>query len=1083
MFNHARAATMTRRFPCFTLLLLILAQADPANTADLKTFDDANLHAVAAIDEHEAWAVGDQGTVWHTMDGGSLWERQATGTRATLTAIRMHDFRIGWIAGRQSQLYNPDSSAILLATHDGGGRWNPSLLNGLPGLRSLHFAPDAADPSGEHGHWFTVGEASPRHPTGLFISTDPTKNWGGVRGPVSPGWTASLFSGTDRGIVGGFGGTLFAFDKGTFVPSKSDWLPGAAVRDLAGTLTENAGQPGRAWAVGEQCQVFSTTDGGRTWSRPELPIPPNWRSAIDFHAVSTVGNHVWAAGRPGTIVLHSADRGVTWEVQKTNQSMPINDLAFVNETRGWAIGDLGTILHTTDGGVSWKRQRPLSTNGETTVSPHAAILAFHQDAQRPSLGMVARLGGDEGWHVVDVAVTGPDANKDAPVAHSEGYRLLEATRAAGGASAERWSKFPLARVHRDGDAAAPLSHWNMLHENKAEEELRRDLIVAIRLWKPAVIVMDDAEGPAASATASMIARQVQQAFKEAGDPGVYPETNTLLDLPAHQPMKLFRQSAPTASGRAVTIGLTLDHDQFAERLGETYQDAADAALGVLADSFRLEEARTHFELVESAIPAAGGTSLTDGLAISPGTASRRPASTESLDTDQLAAMRKAAERKKNLLAMVSQGSLAPNSSTWLASLGDLRQLPNESTAARTVYQVGRQLADKGEWEAAAGAFDHCVTAYPQQPIAVEAYCWLIAYYASTEARLRAAKPLAKGDSRTVYLRTEGAAETNVNHSSGVSVYTPLQDERAWWGTAILLANRLRAVSMQAWLDPRVQLPVAACHRNLGHPEVAKVHYQGLTEQEPMSPWKNVVNMEAWVFDKNLAPPKALSWSVQVPNRPYLDGRINDPCWNNARAMILASGGHTTQPSTARGRTLHANAVDQDPLTTTVRICHDREFLYIAADCRDFDPAHRLAAAQRTDRDADMAGIDHVEFLLDPDRDFVTSYRLRIDRRGLVAEDAWGDRGWNPRWFVAVQQDDAGWCVEAAIPLAQLTDKPDIGTQTWAFNAVRRAPGEAARTWNGDAPANLADRPRLESLTHLRFVRSLNETRVPGMQAN
>lgn len=66
----------------------------------------------------------------------------------------------------------------------------------------------------------------------------------------------------------------------------------------------------------------------------------------------------WAAGEGGTIIK-TTDGGINWEVQNTNVETFIVDLFFLNENLGWAltirqIVPFGTtVLHTTNGGDDW----------------------------------------------------------------------------------------------------------------------------------------------------------------------------------------------------------------------------------------------------------------------------------------------------------------------------------------------------------------------------------------------------------------------------------------------------------------------------------------------------------------------------------------------------------------------------------------------------------------------------------------------------------------------------------------------------------------------------------------------------------
>ena len=40
----------------------------------------------------------------------------------------------------------------------------------------------------------------------------------------------------------------------------------------------------------------------------------------------------------------------------------LNDVHFVNSTTGWAVGNGGTIMHTTDGGATWSGSNPVSVD-------------------------------------------------------------------------------------------------------------------------------------------------------------------------------------------------------------------------------------------------------------------------------------------------------------------------------------------------------------------------------------------------------------------------------------------------------------------------------------------------------------------------------------------------------------------------------------------------------------------------------------------------------------------------------------------------------------------------------------------------
>jgi photosystem II stability/assembly factor-like uncharacterized protein len=63
----------------------------------------------------------------------------------------------------------------------------------------------------------------------------------------------------------------------------------------------------------------------------------------------------WAVGNAG-VILHTADGGQTWKTQSSGTSGDLLSVAFGTPQSGWAVGRDGVILHTADGGQTWKTQ-------------------------------------------------------------------------------------------------------------------------------------------------------------------------------------------------------------------------------------------------------------------------------------------------------------------------------------------------------------------------------------------------------------------------------------------------------------------------------------------------------------------------------------------------------------------------------------------------------------------------------------------------------------------------------------------------------------------------------------------------------
>jgi hypothetical protein len=291
------------------------------------------------------------------------------------------------------------------------------------------------------------------------------------------------------------------------------------------------------------------------------------------------------------------------------------------------------------------------------------------------------------------------------------------------------------------------------------------------------------------------------------------------------------------------------------------------------------------------------------------------------------------------------------------------------------------------------------------------------------------------------------------------VYNP--DMIMKWHQACLdLEPRLPAFGPVHSRDPASWLCFLSARRSVGKHNDAEVfvrdyfkHTPGAATMAPgTDPWRDCLAAELWLNDRNTIPvqPKPVGVCRHAETRPFLDGKLDDPCWSDRNPLLLKAGG---DESKAFG----------DTYKTEARFCYDERFLYVAVSCSHPAGQNAPPAAKR-DRDADLRGHDRVDILLDLDRDYQTYYRFQIDHRGCLAEDCWGDRSWNPKYFVAFHPTETGWTAEYAIPVVELTgDRPAHG-KTWAVNVSRVVPGKGVQSWSGPADGE----PRPEGMGLLQF---------------
>ncbi len=121
------------------------------------------------------------------------------------------------------------------------------------------------------------------------------------------------------------------------------------------------------YAVGENQTILSSKNGGRTWKVLDGGIVGNvgddetsMFNAMQFLDESTgwiAGIRVFPAKKQQkTIIQKTIDGGQTWTLQETGKEDIIEDIFFIDESNGWAVGENGLILHTNNSGKTWTDQ-------------------------------------------------------------------------------------------------------------------------------------------------------------------------------------------------------------------------------------------------------------------------------------------------------------------------------------------------------------------------------------------------------------------------------------------------------------------------------------------------------------------------------------------------------------------------------------------------------------------------------------------------------------------------------------------------------------------------------------------------------
>jgi len=302
-----------------------------------------NLNSVFFVNENVGWAVGENGVIIYTSDGGVNWLPQTSNTTHNFYSVKFMDEEIGWALG----------DGDVLKTTNGGENWN--LLNAPVG--HYYFL--------DNNIGFVAGEYYIFY---FLKTTDGGSNWDTVNtwmpGIALAPWSM-YFVNESIGFVNGP-------REGMGVPpgSMSTTNGGYSWSSLFVNCTDYPASfsfldDSVGWSAnysGVNC-VSKTTDSGENWEE-QLNIVLNRPITDIFFANHSKG---WISlrgyGFSSDSIMYTTDGGENWSSKSIGDTLQLNSIHFVDENIGWAVGENGTILYTTTGGV-------VSVEGETNSIPN-----------------------------------------------------------------------------------------------------------------------------------------------------------------------------------------------------------------------------------------------------------------------------------------------------------------------------------------------------------------------------------------------------------------------------------------------------------------------------------------------------------------------------------------------------------------------------------------------------------------------------------------------------------------------------------------------------------------------------------------
>jgi photosystem II stability/assembly factor-like uncharacterized protein len=378
--------------PCFSYydnMLSILHSDDGGNSwkTNLSTLTYDYLGSIFFTDHKYGWLTAvDEYTgsfLLKTSDGGISWDEIQTFPNSIIADILFTDTSKGICIG------NTLGANEVYLTYDGGINWlYTASIQEYGNIRNFY----ALDPD---NLYFILGYFEVK----LYKSSDGGKIWSGIDLSVSPNYL--IFENLNDAWLAGNGGMIrFTSNGGYNWINKSKTLIDPAVNDIfftdehSGWIATNNGyllkssDGGYNWNTSLHTDIFSftdilfttrnkgftlsnkndyynnsgrlgrTTNGGNSWAYTAFDSV----SLINIFFADSLNG--WIVGNKKDVqpyITKTTNAGQTWKRQTKfdvyiigGTDVPLNNCYFVDPDNGWAVGNYGIVVNTTNGGTNWK---------------------------------------------------------------------------------------------------------------------------------------------------------------------------------------------------------------------------------------------------------------------------------------------------------------------------------------------------------------------------------------------------------------------------------------------------------------------------------------------------------------------------------------------------------------------------------------------------------------------------------------------------------------------------------------------------------------------------------------------------------
>jgi photosystem II stability/assembly factor-like uncharacterized protein len=279
------------------------------------------------------FVVGYTGMLLRTTNGGATWTNvNNSGYTGTFNDVRFINSSLGYACGT----YVTSNGTAVIKTTDGGANWTLAPL-GTTNSRNSILALSATEIliAGSSGN--------------IARTTDGGSTWGSVfAGPSTLQSLARM--GTNGVVVCGAQRILYkSTDRGaTFAPILATGGAGFTLYSVS------MADPLNGIAVGSNGLNYRTQNG---WATVDSNLVSTFTAQVCRTVIMKSPTEIFVGADQGNI-LRSSDFGGTWTTIES--STRYYALDFANANSGVAVGWRGTVIKTTNGGLTWTELRGLN---------------------------------------------------------------------------------------------------------------------------------------------------------------------------------------------------------------------------------------------------------------------------------------------------------------------------------------------------------------------------------------------------------------------------------------------------------------------------------------------------------------------------------------------------------------------------------------------------------------------------------------------------------------------------------------------------------------------------------------------------